>query len=118
MDEKSLPDLLANILPDEVEKTLNLDGENTGTQDDMVAALLKASAGEFGEPFGQAVDEFLAGKGELHETTRAALVRGKGTAKSDITEFLTSKLNIPAPAANIIAGMLLSLVGLNQQRHW
>lgn len=45
MDEKSLPDLLANILPDEVEKTFNLDGENTGTQDDMVAALLKASAG-------------------------------------------------------------------------
>ena len=111
MDEKSLPDLLANILPDEVEKTLNLDGENTGTQDDMVAALLKASAGEFGKPFGQAVDEFLAGKGELHETTRAALVRGKGTAKSDITEFLTSKLNIPAPVANIIAGMLLNLVG-------
>ena len=87
MDEKSLSDLLTNILPDEVEKALNPDGENTGAQDDMVAGMLKASAGQFGEPFGRSVDEFLAGKGELHETTRAALVRGKGAAKGDITEF-------------------------------
>lgn len=110
MDEKSLSDLLVNILPDEIEKAVNQGGEHSA-QEDVLAGLLKASARQFGAPTEQAVDEFLVGKGELYETTRSALVRGKGTAKSDITEFLTSKLNIPAPVANIIAGMLLNLVG-------
>lgn len=110
MDEKSLSDLLVNILPDEIEKAVNQGGEHSA-QEDVLAGLLKASASQFGAPTEQAVDEFLVGKGELYETTRSALVRGKGTAKSDITEFLTSKLNIPAPVANIIAGMLLNLVG-------
>lgn len=110
MDEKSLPDLFSNLIPDELETMLGLGDNASGEQTNLLVQALKTAADKIGGPLATAVDEFLAGKGELHETTRAAITRGSGSALGDVAAALIEKFSLSSPTAKLIAGLLVKLM--------
>jgi len=110
MEEKSLTDLLANLIPAENENMNKADEDDAGSQYGLLAAGLKALAAQSGGLGETVVNEFLKGEGDLHERTRAASVRGTGIAESDVTAFLVEKFNLSTTVARLIAPLLLKLL--------
>ena len=110
MDDNLLPDLLSQLFPDVGENKLAPGGDKTAEQNNILAATLKALAGQSSGPVGTAVNEFLTGKGALHETTRSALSRGSGSAVSEVVAFLTTQLKLSPAAAQLIVPLLLKLL--------
>jgi outer membrane biosynthesis protein TonB len=109
MDEKSLTDLLANLIPGEDEDTTGQaakelkDGEKS-----LLLAGLTSLAGQSGGPLQAAVGEFLGGRGELLQ--RASSSSSKKTAIENVEEFLTTKLNVSPTLAKLIAPLVVNLV--------
>jgi histone H1/5 len=62
-----------------------------------------------GGPVETAVNEFLSGEGELHETTRAAITRGGSSAVGEIAAFLTAKFKLSSTVATLVATLLVKL---------
>jgi len=106
VDEKSLGDMLSKIISDEVEQ------KETQPQEVQSSALvegLKSAAGLAGGDVQGAVEEFLGGKGDLLDTTRAAVERGGTSAKSVVAAFLQEKFKLSPTLAGIIAPLLVRL---------
>ena len=109
MDDKSLSDQLSNLFPaPEGPRTPQQPiGE---AQKGLLIDSLKAFAWQAGGDAQPILDQFLSGKGELAEVTRAAAASGSSSATNQIVNLLTSTLKISPAIANIIAPILLKLV--------
>ena len=111
MDKKSISGLLGQLISKKEPKDAAAGAEG--------ADALKAAAGLAGGGVETAVNEFLNGQGELHETTRAAVTRGGtpagarsagSSAASDVAKLLRSKFGLAPAIANLIAPLLVKLL--------
>jgi len=109
MEDKSLPDIISQILPDEVEQSLGIGKQKTTDQDNVLIASLKAAAGQSGGQVEESVNQFLNGEGELIETTRSAITRSKTTAKNEVAAFLEKKFNLSPNVAKLVAMLTVKL---------
>lgn len=109
MEDKSLPDIISQILPDEVEQSLGIGKQKTTDQDNVLIASLKAAAGQSGGQVEESVNQFLNGEGELLETTRSAVTRSKTTAKNEVAAFLEKKFNLSPNVAKLVAMLVVKL---------
>lgn len=116
MEEKALPEILSQMISDSKENKQNLDDDNSDEQDNILVEGLKALAGRSGGTLKTAVDDFLKGEGELHESTRTALAIDKETAKDKIIDLLTTRFNLSPTLAGIIAPMLLKLLPFSEKK--
>lgn len=116
MDEKSIPDLLSQLLPDAIEKNLDLGEKKADEQKAIITDSLKLVAGQSDASLEEAVNEFLSGKGVLHETTAAAITRGGDTGLSDLVNLLTTKFKLSPTIAKLIASLLLSLQSSSKKK--
>ncbi|HWQ84473.1 MAG TPA: hypothetical protein VN363_07905 [Anaerolineales bacterium] len=109
MEDKSLSDLVSQILPDEVEQTIGLDKAKPAGDNNILIASLKAAAGQSGSQVENAIDQFLKGEGDLLETTRSAVSRSKTTAKNEVAAFLEEKFKLSPAVAKLIAMLLVKI---------
>lgn len=109
MEEKSLSNLLSQLIPDDLEKSLGLGGNQSGQEAANLAGSLRSIAGQAGGPLEGAINEFLSGQGELHTATRAAASSGTTGVKS-IIDLLTSRFKLSPAIANLIAPLLVKLL--------
>lgn len=109
MDDQRFSGLLSQLIPDENENSLEAGKEGSGEQNIRMAGLLKLVAGQAGGGAENEVNDFLNGRGELLETTRAAVARGGKSAASVVADFLEEKLHLSAPLAKIIAPLVVQL---------
>lgn len=110
MDDKSISGLLAQLISKNEPK-------DSAAESGPLADTLKRAAGLAGGGVESAVNEFLSGQGELHETTRAAVMRG-GTPASDVAKLLSSKFGLAPAIANLIAPLLVKLLpSIGQAAH-
>ena len=110
MDEKSIAGLLSQLIPDSIENSLGLGTAHPGEPDTRLVESLKAIAGQAGGSLEPALNEFLGGQGELHEATRAAVVRGGASSATDIATLLKTRFNLSPLIANLIAPLLVKLL--------
>jgi len=111
MDEKSLPDLFSQMIPDELEDSLGLGGKSSAEQNNnILIASLKAAAGQSGGLVDKAVNEFLTGEGDLLDITRSAVTRSKASAKNEVAKFLETKFKLSPVAAKLISMLLVKLL--------
>ena len=110
MDDNLLPDLLSQLFSNAAEKNLDPDGEKTDERNNLLVESLKALVGPSSGLVGTAVNEFLSGKGALHETTRTALTHGSGSAVREVVSFLTTQFKVSSSAAKLIAPLLVNLL--------
>lgn len=108
MAEKSLSDQLSHLINDTLGIDASPEEETTDEQQDILAASLQAVAGRSDPALETALDEFLEGKGVLHETTRLAATRG-GNPLADIVKLLTSQFKLSPAVAKILAALILKL---------
>jgi hypothetical protein len=108
MKEKSLPDQISHLMNDTPEMDASPVEENTDEQKDILVENLKAAAGQTDGALDAALDEFLDGKGVLHETTRAALTRGGG-GLNEVIQLLTKQFKLSPAVAKMIASLILKL---------
>jgi hypothetical protein len=109
MDEKSLPDLLSNLISGASEETSSQDREDEkNVQNNLLLESLQALAAQSGGPLQAAVGEFLSGKGRLHATARSA--RSKKSAVEKVETFLTENLNVSPALAGLIAPLVVNLL--------
>jgi len=104
MDDQPL-DPLSQVNPDAVENKT----ESTDKPNIILVESLRATTGLSGVPLETAVNEFLSGEGELHETTRAAITRGGSSSVSEIAAFLTDKFKLSSTVATLVATLLVKL---------
>jgi hypothetical protein len=71
---------------------------------------LKAVIGASGGPLENAINEFLSGKGELHETASAAVTRGGDSAVGDVGSVLEKQFDLNPAIAKLVASLLVKLV--------
>lgn len=109
MEDKSLPDFISQILPDEVEKSLGFEKAKPAEQDNVLIASLRAAAGQTGGQVEESINQFLNGEGELLETTRTAVTRSKTTAKNEVAAFLEKKFNLSPTVAKLVAMLVVKL---------
>jgi len=109
MEDNSLNDLVSQLIPDEFEKALGVDDEETGEQNQVYVESLRAAAAKSGGPVKAAVNEFLNGEGDLFEATRAATTHSEASAESEVATFLTTKLKLSPFAAKLIAMLAVKL---------
>lgn len=109
MEEKSLSGLFSQLIPDQIENGLGLGGKDPDEQNSILVGSLKVAAGQSGGPMVAAVNEFLSGQGELHETTRAAVTRSSSSAPKEIATLLTNQFKLAPTTAQIIAALLVKL---------
>lgn len=109
MDDKSITDLLSQLIPDEQGKD-SAEKEQPKDQDNILVEGLKTLVGQSEGDLEQAVSEFLKGKGVLHEITNSAVTRGKATADSEIAEILTKTFKLSPTIARLIAPLLTNLL--------
>lgn len=109
MEDKSLPDIISQILPDEVEKSLGFEKAKPVEQDNVLIASLRAAAGQSGGQVEASINQFLNGEGELLETTRSAVTRSKTTAKNEVAAFLEKKFNLSPTVAKLVAMLVVKL---------
>lgn len=109
MDEKSLSDLLSQLIPDGSEAEPGKGEAQLDEQKGSMEEILKAVAGQSGGSAESAVNEFLNGEGELFETTRTALATDRKSAESEVAAFLKTKLKLSSFAAKLIAMMVVKL---------
>ena len=109
MDDKSITDLLSQLIPDEPGKS-SAEEEQPKDQDNILVEGLKTLVGQSEGDLEQAVNEFLKGKGVLHEITNSAVTRGKTTADSEIAEILTKTFKLSPTIARLVAPLLTNLL--------
>jgi hypothetical protein len=109
MDEKSLSDQISNLMNDTPEMDASPGEENTGEQKDILVDNLKAAVGQSDGALDAALDEFLDGKGVLHEATRSALTRGGDSALTEVIKLLTKQFKLSPAVAKMIASLILKL---------
>jgi hypothetical protein len=109
MTEKKPGDLLSQLIPDQIEESLGLGEAAQKSQDSLLIALLKEAVSPNSGPLGELIDQFLDGKGVLHETTRTALARGPRSAQREVASFLSETLNLNAATAKVVASLLVRL---------
>ena len=110
MDKKSISGLLAQLISKPGKKDSAAEPESAGQGSSPLVDTLKTAAGLAGGGIEPAVNEFLNGQGELHETTRAAVTRGSRSAVSDVAKLLTSRFKLAPAIANLIAPLLVKLL--------
>lgn len=109
-EDKTKESLLSALIPDEIEDVLGLHREDeTEEAGDANQSLLRAMGGKADDPLGKAFAEFLGGKGDLLETTRLALTRGKKTADEEIAVFLSDRFGLNKTAARVAAKLLIQV---------
>jgi hypothetical protein len=108
MDEKSLPDQISQLMNDTPEIKPDSSVEKTDEQKDVLLDSLKSVAGESDGALEAALDDFMNGKGILHETTRSALTRG-GTGLSDVITWLVKQFKLSPAVAKILASLILKM---------
>ena len=116
MDEKSIPDLLSAMVSGTEVNASAQDENEPDKQNDTLVTSLKAVTGQFDEPLEEAVNEFLRGKGILHETTAAAITRGGDSGLSDVVTLLTSKFKVSPSIAKLIASLLVNLLPATKKK--
>ncbi len=109
MDEKSLPDIFSQLLPDDLEKALGLEQDSSDEQNNILVASLKAAAGQSGGLVESAVSQFLNGEGDLHSATRTAITRSRSTAESEVAACLTTQFKLAPFTARMVAMLLVKL---------
>jgi hypothetical protein len=108
MDEKSLPDQISQLMNDTPEIEPDSAVEKPDEQKDILIDSLKAVAGQSDGALEAALDDFMNGKGILHETTRSALTRG-GTGLSDVITLLVKQFKLSPAVAKMIASLILKM---------
>jgi hypothetical protein len=109
MDEKSIPDLLSNLLPGSAKEQPEA-SDQAGKRDRVLVEGLKAMVGQVGGPLQDAVNDFLDGKGALLQTTRTALRGGKKTAEKEAVTMLTKQFKLSPAIAKLISPLLVKLL--------
>jgi hypothetical protein len=109
MAEKSLSDQLSQLINDTPEIEPAPVEEKADAQPDVLVDSLKAIAGQSDGALETALDEFMSGKGVLHETTRSALTRGGDSALTEVVKLLTSQFKLSPAVAKMIASLILKL---------
>lgn len=109
MDNHTRSSLLSQLLPDDLEQALGLkpgdpDNRNLGLIKGLQLLTNSASG-----PLAAAVSEFVSGKGDLLEFTRAAVTRGKRGAAGEVAEFLTKTFDMKAETARTVAALLVRI---------
>ena len=107
MDEKSLSDQISSLMNDTPEEANPVEAD-VDEQKDILAESLRSAAGQTDGALDAALDEFLSGKGLLHETTRSALTRG-GSALEEVIKLLTSQFKLSPAVAKVIASLILKM---------
>ena len=110
MDEKSIAGMLSQLIPDSIENSLGLGNASPGKPDNRLVESLKAIAGQAGGSIEPALNEFLSGKGELHEATRAAALRGGTSSAAEIASLLITRFNLAPALASLVAPLLVNLL--------
>ena len=108
MDEKTLSDQISHLMNDTPEIKPGSSEESTDEKMDILVESLKTAAGQSDGALDAALDEFMEGKGVLHETTRSAITRG-GSGLSEIIKLLTSQFKLSPAVAKIIASLILKM---------
>jgi hypothetical protein len=108
MDEKTLSDQISHLMNDTPEADPGPSEENTDEKKDILVESLKTAAGQTDGALDAALDEFMEGKGVLHETTRAAITRGS-SGLSEVIKLLTSQFKLSPAVAKIIASLILKM---------
>jgi outer membrane biosynthesis protein TonB len=116
MDNKSLSDDLSQFISGATENKPAPMGENIDERRGFLVDSLKVLAGLSGESLETAVNDFLGGKGELHEATQTALTRGGDSALSDVGSLLTKQFNLSPAIANLVASLLVKLMPSLQEK--
>jgi hypothetical protein len=110
MDEKNIPGLLSSLVSGAADEKGQQSKDEAVQQDSLLIQSLRALAGQSSDAAAAEVDEFLSGKGALHETTRAAMVRGKSAAVDDLSKVLVDQLKLSPTIASVIAGLLVQVI--------
>jgi hypothetical protein len=110
MDDKSIPGLISQLLPDAGENDPEREQGLSDPQTGILLGSLKALAGQSGGAAAEEISEFLGGKGALHETTRAAMARGSASAQDELSALLINKFKLSPTIASVIAGLLVRLL--------
>lgn len=110
MDNRSLSDDLSKNLSGSTEDETAPGADNAGEQKNLLVDSLKTIAGLSGGSLETAVSDFLNGGGELHETTRAAVTRGGGSAVSEVGSMLSKQFNLSPAVAKLVASLLVKLI--------
>jgi hypothetical protein len=108
MDEKTLPDQISHLMNDTPKNEPGPGDENTDAKKDILVESLKTEAGQTDGALDAALDEFMEGRGVLHETTRAAITRG-GSGLNEVIQLLTSQFKLSPAVAKIIASLILKM---------
>jgi hypothetical protein len=109
MDEKSLSDQISHLMNDTTEVDDGPVEADADEQKDILVESLKAVAGQSDGALETALDEFLSGKGVLHETTRTALTRGGDTGLGDVITLLTKQFKLSPVVAKLIASLIMKM---------
>jgi hypothetical protein len=109
MGEKSLADQISQLMNDTPAMVSKPGGENPDEQKKVLVDSLKAVAGESDGALEAAFDEFLNGKGVLHEATRTAITRGGSAGRSDVITLLTKQFKLSPAVAKMIASLIMKL---------
>ena len=108
MDDKGLSDQISHLMNDTPENEPGPSEENTDEKKDILVESLKTAAGQTDGELDAALEEFMEGKGVLHETTRAAFTRS-GSGLSEVIKLLTSQFKLSPAVAKIIASLILKM---------
>lgn len=110
MNDKLIADMLAQLLQKPADNQPAGKKKGAAEQDSQLIDSVKAIAGQFGEPLGLAVNDFLGGKGELFETIQTAATSGGGSMMETVINLLTDKFNLNPTIASLLAGLLAKLL--------
>ncbi len=110
MEDKSLSDLLSQVLPGDEEESAAKSEQSKVGEDNLLVMGLKTLAGNAEGDLEKAINQFLKGKGALHDLTSAAVTRSKTTADSEIAELLEKTFKLSPAIAKLIAPLLTKLL--------
>lgn len=112
MDNEPKRNLIAALIPDELEAALGMkpaEGGEDPDQEGMLGQLLGSLGGQAeGEQAG-VFKEFLKGEGGLFALAGEALARSPRSAEKEIAKFLEDKLGLNKTAAGLAAKVVLRL---------
>jgi hypothetical protein len=109
MEEKSLSDQLSHLMNDTPPVEPALSEESTNEQKNILVENLKTAVGQPDGALEAALDEFMSGKGALHEATRSAMARGGESALAEVIQLLTKQFKLSPAVAKMIASLILKL---------
>jgi hypothetical protein len=108
MDERSLQDLISKWIPDEIEQFTAQVGDDE--QHTRAVELLQLAAAGPASAAGDEIGHFLEGRGDLLDTTRAAVARGGSSAVSSVRDFLVQQMHLSPALASILAPLLVKIL--------